>query len=170
VEYLPFVWRNVQRLLGVTSGTDDVVQDVFVVVLRRLPEFEGRSTFRSWLYGILRRTVADHRKRLRGRGTRDSRTELDALEGRDSGPHRRAEKLEAAQIAELVLAQIDEDKREVFVLAELEGMTAPEIAEITGAGVTTVHARLRDARRKFKTLAHKYYGDAVDLEATGGRP
>ena len=162
-EHLPFVWRNVRRLIGFDSAVDDIVQEVFMVALRRLPEFEGRSSVRTWLYAILRRVVASHR-RTQKRGANDSSVELEAIATRESGPHRKAEKAEAEQILQRVLDQLDDERREVFVLAVLEQMTAPQIVEMIGTNVTTVHARLRDARRKFKELAHQYYG------AKGGAP
>jgi len=55
-------------------------------------------------------------------------------------------------------------------LAELERMNAPEIAEIIGTNVTTVHARLRDARRKFRTLAHHYHDECATTDGRGDEP
>src|SRR5882724_509457 len=60
--YFDFVWRSLRRL-GVPEATlDDAAQDVFVVVHRRLPEFEARSTVKTWLFGIVLRVVATHRR------------------------------------------------------------------------------------------------------------
>jgi RNA polymerase sigma-70 factor (ECF subfamily) len=85
-----------------------------------------------------------------------SSADVDAIEGRESGPHRKAERGQAEQILFQVLEHMDEDKREVFILAELEEMTAGQIAEALGTNETTVYARLRDARRKFKVLAQRF--------------
>ena len=154
-----FVWRSARRLLGLDSDVvDDIVQEVFLVALRRLPEFEGRSTLRTWLYAILRNVVSDHR-RLQHTRVRDKRrdsVDLDTIETRESGQHRKVEKAEALRALHEVLDQIDEERREVFVLSELEQMSAPEIAEITGTNITTVHARLRDARKRFEVLVRRY--------------
>src|SRR4051794_2046029 len=62
LEHFPFVWRNAQRMLGIDSVVDDVVQEVFIIAFRRLHEFEGKSSFRTWLYAILRRVAANHRR------------------------------------------------------------------------------------------------------------
>ncbi len=63
--HFDFVWRSVRRL-GVSEGAiDDVVQETFLIVHRRLAEFEGRSSVNTWLFGILRRVVHDHRRHLR---------------------------------------------------------------------------------------------------------
>jgi RNA polymerase sigma-70 factor (ECF subfamily) len=176
VEHFPFVLRNVRRLLGGGSSVDDVVQEVFYVALRRLPEFEGRASFRTWLYAILRRVVSGYRRTERRGGVRDSSVDLAAIAARESGPHKKAEKREAEQILQLVLDQLDDERREVFVMAVLEQMTAPQIVEVIGTNVTTVHARLRDARRQFKALAHRYYGgdahgdDSTDRGEEGRQP
>jgi RNA polymerase sigma-70 factor (ECF subfamily) len=154
-EQLPFVWRNARRLLGLDSVVDDVVQEVFIVALRRIGDFEGRSSIRTWLYGILRRVVADHRRAMQRRNIRDS-VDLDAIAARESGPHRKAEKAESLVLLYELLDKLDEDKREVFVLAELEKMSAPEIAGILSINLTTVHARLRDGRRQFELAARRF--------------
>jgi len=108
LEHLPFVYRNVRRLLGAQGVVDDIVQDVFLVALRRLADFEGRSSFRTWLYAILRRVVSNHRRALRSRGTRDSRADLEAIAAPQGGPDGKAERKQAALILQQVLDQIDE--------------------------------------------------------------
>jgi RNA polymerase sigma-70 factor (ECF subfamily) len=160
-ENLEFVWRNFGHMLGFDSIVDDVVQEVFMVALRRLPEFEGRSSARTWLYGILRRVVSDHRRAIQRRKVRDS-VDLDEIATRDSGPHRTAEKAERLQILYEMLDKLDENKREVFILAEIERMSAPQIAEAIGINATTVHARLRDARRELDVMVQRF-------RARGGR-
>ena len=123
-EHFPFVWRTVGQL-GVDPGAvADAVQDVFVVVHRRRADFEGRSSIRTWLFGIARRVLADYRKAQRRRpATPTEPTELDAL-ARDDGA---ASKLEASDFVSALLDTLDDVKREVFVLAELEGMTGTVI-------------------------------------------
>jgi RNA polymerase sigma-70 factor (ECF subfamily) len=155
LEHFPFVWRNAQRLLGIDGVVDDVVQEVFIVALRRLPEFEGRSSVRTWLYSILRRVAANHR-RTRRKPDHDVTGDIDVIAARESGPHMKAEKCEALKVLHEMLEKMDEDKREVFILAEIEGMSAPEIAEVTGTTLSTVRARRRDARAKFDLLAKSY--------------
>src|SRR5688572_27133421 len=61
-EYFAFVWRSARRLGVPESHLDDVVQDVFVTVYRRLPDFEGRSQLKTWIFGILRHTISDLRR------------------------------------------------------------------------------------------------------------
>jgi RNA polymerase sigma-70 factor (ECF subfamily) len=154
-EHLQFVWRNVRHLIGFDSAVDDVVQEVFLVAMRRLPEFEGRAPVRSWLYGILRRVTAAHRRGALKHKGRDS-VDLDALATRDSGPQRTVEKAEALRVLYEILDKLDDEKREVYVLTSIERMSASEVAAAIGINVRTVEARLRDARRELAIIAQRY--------------
>lgn len=148
-----FVWRNARRLGVAEAAVDDVVQEVFVVVYRRLADFEGRSSLKTWIFGILLRVVSDWRRSRRRKGGHAS---LDAiapdgemLDEKALCPIGALEQAEAVRLLHRLLAQLDEDKRAVFVLAELEETTAPEIAEALGIPVNTVYSRLRAARLEF---------------------
>jgi RNA polymerase sigma factor (sigma-70 family) len=67
----------------------------------------------------------------------------------DNGPHESAAKSEAVRMLHAILDELEDDKREVFILSELEQMTVPEIAEAVGINVNTAYARLRSARTSF---------------------
>jgi RNA polymerase sigma-70 factor (ECF subfamily) len=153
-EHFRFVWRVVRRLGLLGAGADDVVQEVFLVVHRRLPTFEQRSSAKTWLYGIVRRVVADHRRTLRRKSALTSgapeSADLDAMPSEAAGPEASAEQAERVRLLHRLLAQLDDDKREVFVLAELEGLTIAEIAEALEANANTIASRLRAARRDFE--------------------
>lgn len=151
--HFDFVWRNVRRLGVPEAQLDDAVQEVFLVVHRRLSEFEGRSSLRTWLFGILARVASDHRRALRRKNPHAFGGAIDAhtiADERAEGPHDRMVRSEGVRLLHRVLDQLDDDKRAVFVLAELEQMSAPEIAEAVGANLNTVYARLRAARRDFE--------------------
>jgi RNA polymerase sigma-70 factor (ECF subfamily) len=151
--HVAFVWRNVRRLAGLDCPIDDIVQDVFLVVLRRLPEFEARSSISTWLYGIIRNVVRDHRRaRPAARRPRDS-VDLELLV--DPEAHESVERAQTRRALHAVLQKLDENRREVFILAELEQMTAAEISEALGINETTVYARLRDARHDFELAAQR---------------
>jgi RNA polymerase sigma-70 factor (ECF subfamily) len=157
-DQLQFVWRTVRRMGVRGADTDDVVQDVFVIVHRRLAEFEGRAQLKTWVFKILLHVVKHYwRTHQRKPGDRagENETEIQSLiEDRASGPAASLERVEAVRVLDRLLAALDEDKRAVFVLAEIEQMTAAEIAEIAEANVNTVASRLRAARQEFeKALA-----------------
>jgi len=145
-----FAWRSARRLGVPVSAVDDVVQDAFVVVHRRLPEFEGRSSIKTWVFGILLRVVSDHRRTLRRKGGLAELPHEDVLESSAVGPIETLEKRQAAGVLHALLEELDDDKRAVFVLAELEELAAPEIAEMLGIPANTVYSRLRAAREAFE--------------------
>jgi RNA polymerase sigma-70 factor (ECF subfamily) len=151
-EQFDFVWRTARRLGVPESAADDVVQDTFLVLHRRLAEYDGQTPIRRWLAGILTRVVADHRRRHRRKDAAcvpHPEESERALPSNAPAPSAEAEQSEAVRLLDALLAELDEDKREVLVLAQLEEMTVPEIAELLGANVNTVYARLRAARREF---------------------
>lgn len=145
-EYFDFVWRSVRRLGVYDSAADDIVQEVFLVVYRRLADFEGRSSMKTWLFGITMRVVRTHRRGLVRKSTEPLPPEV-VDEGRT--PEADAQRREALRTLDRLLQELDEDKRVVFVLAELEQMSAPEIAEAVGVKLNTVYSRLRAARGAF---------------------
>lgn len=147
-EHFDFVWRSARRMGVADASVDDVVQEVFLVAHRRLADFEGRSTVRTWLFGILMRVVKDYRRTLRRKGGLAPLPEVLPSDGRES-PANRAEQREAVRLLHRLLDSLDDDKRAVFVLAELEQMTAPEIADALSVNLNTVYSRLRAARREF---------------------
>lgn len=153
------VYRNVRRLGVPDAMVDDAVQEVFLVVHRRLSEFEGRSSPKTWVFSIVARVAKDCRRSVRRKSphTRgDGPVDVDTIaedEGRD--PHTIAERREGARRLHRVLDALDDDKRTALVLAELEQMTVPEIAEALGENVNTIYARLRAARREFEQAAQR---------------
>jgi RNA polymerase sigma-70 factor (ECF subfamily) len=159
-EHFPFVWRTARRLGVSPSSVDDVCQEVFVAVHRRLSEFEGRSSVKTWLFGILWKVVLMHRRSLARKSPahRSQETPREASELPDQGPSPQdlAVEAEATRLAHQLLGELDDDKRTVFVLSELEDMSATEIAEAVGANVNTVYARLRAARQAFAAAVKRH--------------
>ena len=139
-----FVWRTL-RALGVSDAdVDDVVQEVFVVVHRRLPELKPTGSVKSWLYSIAVRSAHGWRRRPARRELATDAPPERAVGGfgeAELDAQRRSERLLAA------LATLDEDKRVVFLLYELERMTLAEIAEAVAAPLQTVYSRLGAARK-----------------------
>jgi len=157
-EMVDYVW-NVACRMGVRpSDAEDVVQEVFVAVHRRLDKFEGRAHPKTWVFSIAVHFVQHYfRTHVRKPGDRATAkgTEIHALaDQHENGPASEVERMERYDALDRVLARLDEPKRLVFVLAELEQMTLSEIGEIVGANANTVATRLRAARQGFeKALA-----------------
>jgi RNA polymerase sigma-70 factor, ECF subfamily len=152
-----FVYRVVARLAG-GGDVEDLVQEVFVVVHRRLHEFRGDARLSTWLFRIAYRTVGAHIRRERlSRRMRElfvrSHDELVSNEG-TTDARERARRVRSA-LERLTYAQ-----RSALVLFEVEGVSAAELAEAFGVPIGTIYRRLHDARRAFAT----HYGPA------GGSP
>jgi RNA polymerase sigma-70 factor (ECF subfamily) len=153
--YFDYVWRVARRLGAEPSWLDDVTQDVFVTVHRRLADFEGRSSVRTWLYGITLRVVRDYRRTRRRKPTQPLPDEELPREG-GSDPERATQHAESVALLHALLDGLGDDKREVFVLTELEQLSAPEIALLLELNVNTVYARLRTARADFERALQRH--------------
>ncbi len=153
------VARWALRLLGPGADVEDVVQDVFLVVRRKLPGFRGEAELSTWLYEITVRVAHDTRRRRRwwawlsGRGQNPGRGQARPESPPEpEAPRDPQELLEARERTRLlyrVLDDLGEAYRTTFILFELEGLSGERIAEITGTRVGTVWVRLSRARRKF---------------------
>ncbi len=143
-----FVWRCVRRM-GVAEGElDDVVQEVFLAAHRERDRFEGRSSIKTWLYGIAvnrarmhQRSQARRRKRQHDGGALMVATPPTDLVTRHA----------AVDLLDRLVATLDPPKREVFVLIELEDVPAKDVAAQLGISINTVHSRLRLARGRITT-------------------
>lgn len=149
-EHVDFVWAMVRRLGVAHSQLEDAVQDVFVVVHRQLRKFRGESSLKTWVGGIAVRVAHEYRRRSQ---RKDALEPLEAhtqipVDGR--GPHEAAEAAQAWAQLERLLKTLDEDQRTVFVLANLEDLSAPDIARMVDAPLNTVYSRLRLARAKLQ--------------------
>ncbi|MAQ17514.1 MAG: RNA polymerase subunit sigma [Sandaracinus sp.] len=145
------VWRTVAFLGVAKSEVPDVCQEVFLTVYRRLPSFEGRSSLRSWIYGITMRTVAAHRRRAY---RRRERPHAEPPEPEPNGPdqeHRVIAKQRVEQLR-MALDGLNEQQRAVFVLYEIHAMKMSEVATTLEVPIQTAYSRLHAARRAIRTL------------------
>jgi RNA polymerase sigma-70 factor, ECF subfamily len=149
-EYADFVWRSLQRLGVGESSLADALQDVFVVVHRRLGTFDSTAKMSTWLFGICLRVAAAHRRRACSRYEQGS-LELDEHPDHSglASPEQSAMRHEAERRLELVLNTMALERRAVFVMFEIEGMPAGAIAEVLGVPTGTVYSRLHKARAEF---------------------
>jgi RNA polymerase sigma-70 factor, ECF subfamily len=151
--HFDFVFRVARRLGTPEAEVEDVVQDVFAVVFKKLPQFsEGRLT--TWLYRITANVVSDRHRRRRVRRAFESLKLWIGGSGPES-PDRLVEKSSASAAVEKVLERMTPKKREVFSLFELEGLSGDEISERLGVPVNTVWTRLHHARKEFLSVAKK---------------
>ncbi|WP_438013967.1 RNA polymerase sigma factor [Sorangium sp. So ce315] len=165
-QHFRFVWRSLRRLGVPESDAADAVQDVFLVVHRRLPEFEGRSKITTWLYSICFHVARDRRKLAHmRRRAHDDEPLLDCADDRaDVGAQ--AERRQAIELLEIILDELPLEQRAVFTLFELDGMGGEEVAELLDIPLGTVYSRLRLARDAFRRAVARL--NARDQFRVGG--
>jgi RNA polymerase sigma-70 factor, ECF subfamily len=150
-EHFDFVYRNLRRLGVPTELVDDALQDVYVVVLRHIDGYREGTHARAWLFAIALRVAGNYRRTLQRRGPKVSlRNDEPDLARPDS--FELTARARALRIVHMFLERLDDDRRAVFVMAELEQMTVPEIAFALSANVNTVYSRLRSARSEFERM------------------
>ncbi len=152
------------RALGMPDGdVEDLAQEVFVVVRRKLAGFAG-DKLAAWLYRITARTASDHRRRawFRRLWTRGSRVDLEGLSSNAAGPAELLERREAVRLLDGILARMSDKRRVAFSLYEIEGYSGEEIAVLLDVPVATVWTRLHHARKEFVARV-------AELQAEEGR-
>jgi RNA polymerase sigma-70 factor (ECF subfamily) len=145
-EQFEFVWRSVRYLGEPEASVDDAVQDVFLVAYRRFQDFEARSAPKTWLFAIAMRVVSDHR-----RSRRRKQRLLDVVQRlipvAVATPYDQVAHAADGRSLLRALDALGEEQRATFIMADLEGMTVPEIAAVLNVNLNTVYSRLRAARR-----------------------
>ncbi len=149
----PLVLRSLRRLLP-RELVADAVQDVYIIVARRLGEFEGRSKTSTWIYAIVLKVASDHRRARRRQERRVSALAAEPPPS-TSSPEQHAERSSGVRLLHRVLADMQEELREVFVLADLEELPGSEIAIVLGLNPNTMYSRLRAARAEFNVLVRR---------------
>lgn len=150
--HVDFVWKTLQRLGVRTPDLEDATQDVFLVVHRKIPTFDATQPVQGWIYGICRKVAASHRRRAHQRYevTCEAVPEVECGAG---DPEEQASQREAQERLGALLDGLDDDKRVVFVMFEIEGIACEEIAEALSIPVGTVYSRLHTARRALQKAA-----------------
>jgi RNA polymerase sigma-70 factor (ECF subfamily) len=147
------VLRWLRALGAPESDREDIAQDVFLVVRRRLYTFDGRN-LAGWLYQITKRQVRDFRRRtwIKRIFTREHTYALDDMADVRIGPADELERKQNQRILAALLAKLNPDRRAALVLFEIDGLTGEEIARIQGVPLNTVWKRLHTARKEFLAL------------------
>ncbi len=166
-----FVWRNLRRLGVPDAQLEDAAQDVFLTVHRRWDSYDAqRSSVETWLFGILLRVAKNHRRSLRRRLARlvpwSERHSLRATWPSADGPTELIAKRQAAALLDRLLDNLDQDKRAILVLVELEQLSVARAAEILGLNLNTAYWRLGAARRMFQGAIERVR--VAERRRTGG--
>src|SRR5690606_19046729 len=148
--YARFVWRSLQRMGVPESELEDALQEVFIVVHRKLDQYDAeRAKLSTWLFGISLNVARKHRSR--GRLTLGA--DLEATPCDQPCQDTQLQRLQQAERLNVVLGKMRPEHSATFVMFELEGLSCQEIADLTGVPVGTVYSRLHKARDQFRDLA-----------------
>jgi RNA polymerase sigma-70 factor (ECF subfamily) len=148
--HAPFVWRSLRRLGVREAALDDATQEVFVVVHRRFADFRPGPTEKSWLFAIAQRVASDQRRWLRRKGNLVQIPEQTVAEGHS--PYEGALRREASDWLLAFLDQLDDARRDAFILSELEQMTFAEVSTALDVNANTIASRVASARRALVTF------------------
>lgn len=156
--YFDFVWSSVRRLGVGEEAIDDIVQEVFVIIHSRLHTLQQPESLRSWIYGVVRRTVSGYHRSRKAAGGRGFDVEIvdETLRSSEPTPFERIEQNDQVRLLARLLGELADAKREVFVLAEIEELTVPEIAQALEIPLNTAYSRLRTARQEFEQALARY--------------
>jgi RNA polymerase sigma-70 factor (ECF subfamily) len=146
-----FVWRTLQHLGVRDADLEDLGQEVFVTVHRRLSSFDGRSKLTTWLFGICLHLVQRHRRRAYFRLEKSHAEPPERVDPHT--PEERYASEEARVQLERLLDKLSPERRATFLLFEVEGVSCEEIAELTAVPVGTVYSRLHLARKQVAVAA-----------------
>ncbi|MGH1344835.1 MAG: RNA polymerase sigma factor [Nannocystales bacterium] len=166
-DYSSMVQGALLRLGVGPHQLEDAAQEVFLVLSRRFEEFDTQRSLASWLWGIARGVASTHRRSLRRRRRLANSVSAEPRREQVSLDDTIAQK-QARDMLRAFLASLDEDKCAVFVLAEIEGCSGPEIAARLDVNLNTVYARLRAARRRFDSAAEEHRQRAAVASAWFG--
>jgi RNA polymerase sigma-70 factor, ECF subfamily len=155
-EHAAFVWRVLRRLGVNERDVEDVCQEVFLIVHKKLGGFEGRSSLRTWIYGICIRAASDYRKRAFRRNEKLTESPPEAVSASD--PHGEAAGKQARLLLDRILDELDDDKRAVFVLYEIEELPMADVAAAVDCPVQTAYSRLHAARALVEKAAAELAG------------
>lgn len=171
-EYAPRIYNIARRMLGNDADAEDVTQDVLLQVVRKLDTFRGESQLGTWLHRVTVNAALAHRARRATRQKYETIEPLEDLTPADgpAGPVKRwnvapdAPVLAAEQSAmiESAIHQLPEPFRDVYVLADVEGLPNSDIAEMLELSLPAVKSRLHRARLRMR--------DALAPHFEGGMP
>lgn len=149
-----YVAASLGRLGVAPSDRDDLVVEVFVRVHREIDRYDASRPIRPWLFAFAARVASEHRRLARHR-REVLGEEAELVAPSSDAPDRRLETEAARQLVEQALEALDDDKRAVFVLHDLDDTPVPEIARALSIAEGTAYSRLRAARAEFTSAVRR---------------
>ena len=157
-EHAAYVWRTL-RFMGVPDADlEDACQEVFIVVCKKLDDFEARSSIKTWLHGICLRKAAAYRRRAH---VRKEVLAAPREEAAPDCPERTLKERQQLALLHRALESLDDDKRAVFVLYEIEQLSMKEVADALGCALQTAYSRYHAARERVASFVRREKGEGA---------
>jgi len=154
---LGYVWATLRRLGTAPSDLEDSTHEVFVIALQRLPQFDTARPVRPWLFGIAFRVWVGRRRK----GGREELGDAPDVEAPGASPEAQLARAQERRMVEEALSLLEPNRRAVFIMHDVDGHSAPDIARELDVPLNTVYSRLRLAREELVKAVR---------EKAGGRP
>jgi RNA polymerase sigma-70 factor (ECF subfamily) len=165
--HVDFVWRSLARFGVRESDLQDMLQEVFLVVHRRLGDRDPNASVTAWLFGICLRVAAAYRRRAHRRHEQLSEHMVETPAG-DVDPERAAATQQEQALVAEILDEMDLEQRAVFVMFEVDELTCQQIATAIDCPLGTVYSRLRAARKSFELALRRRRAREVHAGGGGG--
>jgi len=175
-DYAPRIFHIARRLLGNDADAEDVTSDVLLQVVRKLHTFRGEAALPTWLHRVTVNAALALREKRANRQKRETTADADQLDAADFSrthdpwkfpkmwavpPDATALAAEQRRVIEDAIAQLPEPFRDVYVLADVEGLPNAEIGEMLGLSVAAVKSRLHRARLRMRDLLAPHFEEVV---------
>ena len=170
-EHAPRVYNLARRMLGNDADAEDVTQDVLLQVVRKLDTFRGDASLSTWLHRVAVNAALAHRRK---RATREHREIPDPMEmftehgyhahavkPWSSAPDRLALKRETTELIDKAIMDLPDLYRDVYVLADVEGMPNQDIGDVLGLSLAAVKSRLHRGRLLMRGTLAPHFEEAA---------
>ena len=170
-DHAPRVYNLARRMLGNDADADDVTQDVLMQVVRKLDTFRGEAALPTWLHRVTVNAALAHRKKRARRAEHEVHDPLNNFRGDGHhssvinkwviGPDTEALNHETTELIEKAIARLPETYRDVYVLADVEGLPNQDIADMLGLGLPAVKSRLHRGRLMMREALAPHFQEAL---------
>ncbi len=151
---LGYVWSTLRRLGTSPSDLEDLTHETFLVALQRLAQFDGARAVRPWLFGIAFRVWVGRRRK----GNREELGDAPDAESPAASPEAQLQRAQERHMVDEALAVLEPDRRAVFIMHDVDGHSAPDIARELDVPLNTVYSRLRLAREQLVKVVREKAG------------